>query len=781
MTVRRPLRIALGWLSLAIASSSNAQQIGPSDQLQERRGRFEFELSKPALTSAGIFDAKGRLVCSLWSLKTLEAGKHSGQWFYRDQFDRPVPGTGYELRVIANRGSYENVAIIGNTGNDRPTHTPGYMQSVAVDAEGSIYTANYWDEAGADFKKWDWQGKSVYDADFQIRNGDPNGGPYAIAVDDTFLYCSVGGWDRPPYNSRQQIQRFRLRDGKPEPFTEAAENQGHIQLHEWPEKRLPRGVQAKDAELMKMPLRALAVGGERLYVCDALEGKIRIFHKGTGKPLGEFRVPLPTAIAVGPDGRVWVGHEHRKVTAFDADGGKGSLMIEDLSDVGSLAIGPEGRLYVADTGDARVKIYETDDGGARIVDFFGQKAKPGDSEADHFHSLLGVAVDSKGNLATIQKLPMGGACLAHWSPDFKLQWEHRGLEFVSLGTYSRESPDDFISLTYHRYHLNRSASPPRAEYRGCLLSEDSKYKADVHGVPRLVKLGDATFYYTAQGDGMQVFRLEGKAFRPAAMVGGRAPSPEGKVDLKGPLGQWAWSDRNRDGKVQAGEVVWFRKPGQGKYSVFGINVDERGNLILCDQETRSIKELPMLGLDEHGNPRYDWRSERVIVPRDSSMARLTPLMAVRADDGRLYAFCRSETWPQPKDGEGAWMAGWVVSSYSRVGELLWATPLPQMCVGLDYVPGGGVLLGWYEKAHVYHYNADGLLIGTAVPGAVAGGTTGYLDNTAALAANRDPRDHLIDVFTSDNYLYRILWYRLDDRKIETIRGAIVDAGPSANR
>jgi hypothetical protein len=118
------------------------------------------------------------------------------------------------------------------------------------------------------------------------------------------------------------------------------------------------------------------------------------------------------------------------------------------------------------------------------------------------------------------------------------------------------------------------------------------------------------------------------------------------------------------------------------------------------------------------------------------------------------------------------MGGWALGAYDPAGAMRWATPLPQVCVGMDAVPGGGVVLGWYEKGHVFHYNADGLHVGTASPGPAAGGATGWLDNTAALAANRDPRDRLIDVFTSDNYLYRILWYRIDDRPLETIRGKL---------
>ena len=93
------------------------------------------------------------------------------------------------------------------------------MASVATDAKGAIYTANGWDEAGADFKKWDADGNAIYDGRYQMRNGNPNGTPYSIAVDDTTIYCGMEGWASKPWNHKQQVQRFALSDGKLQSFT----------------------------------------------------------------------------------------------------------------------------------------------------------------------------------------------------------------------------------------------------------------------------------------------------------------------------------------------------------------------------------------------------------------------------------------------------------------------------------------------------------------------------------------------------------------------------------
>jgi hypothetical protein len=101
-------------------------------------------------------------------------------------------------------------------------------------------------------------------------------------------------------------------------------------------------------------------------------------------------------------------------------------------------------------------------------------------------------------------------------------------------------------------------------------------------------------------------------------------------------------------------------------------------------------------------------------------------------------------------------------------------------VGLAPIPGGngGVLVGgdpW--RGGVRHYTKDGLLIG-GFQSDVRFGTqpldwpSGLLDSQLAVNCNRDPRDGLLDVWTEDNFNQRLIWYRVDDRDIETIEGKI---------
>jgi hypothetical protein len=433
-----------------------------------------------------------------------------------------------------------------------------------------------------------------------------------------------------------------------------------------------------------------------------------------------------------------------------------------------LAFGPKGELYVADRKAGQVKVYSVAGGRLTLARTLGQLARPGDYAADHFYELRGVAVDPQGNAVTIQTVPTGGSRLAKWSPEGKLLWEHLGLEFVSLGNYSSDDPDEFISVQFHRYRLtDRRAG--RWEYRGNLFAGDRRYLADVHGIPRLLRLGGHNFFCSARGDGMQVYRRQGNALVPAAMFGGKDTDPFGNRERVVKLGLWSWHDDDGDGKVGKDEITFFQRPEQ--WVVFGMNVDRQGNVLYCDHIKRDVWELPIVKFDRHGSPVYDWAKARQVVPRDASPLKFLPLMAVRADDGTLYAFGRSELWKEPPN-RGAWMGGWALCRYDKNGERLWATKLPEVCVGMDVIPGGGVILGYYLKAILYHYTADGMLIGSMSPGEAAGKVAGWLDNTASVAVNRDPRDGLVDVFTEEDYLQRILWYRLDDRDIVTIKGKL---------
>lgn len=747
--------------SAFVGPVSRSSPSGDTASLDPATGLVHYSLVQPATVSAGVFDSGGRLVRTLFSMQAASAGDHGVRWDGTNDLGQPAPAGEYAVRLVVNRNTYTNVGAIGGSAPSPSTanHVPTNMQSVAVDNTGAIYTADSWDEPGADFKKWAPDGSSVYDAQFQIRNGNPNGAPYRVATDDTYMYFAVGAW-----SGQQQIQRFRLSDGSPAPFTGAGLSAGHIQVYSTVANLVTPSTPAADAPLMTSPLTSLVVSGNVLYAADAAGGRVLRYDKSTGALLGQFSVSLPEALAVDSAGRVWVGHQHGTISVFSATGSPLGDAVTGLSDVVALAFGPNGQLYAADSGAGQVKVFQVNGTTAHLAWTLGQPAHPGDRDASHFYNLRGVAVDPSGNIATIQTEPVGGARLARWSPTGTLIWEQFGNEFVSLGNYGQDHPDQFYSMTFHHYDLTDPASGS-STYLGNTAPSGPAYTSGPHGVPRVLSIGGTDFFFNPTGDGMQVYRIDGPAFHLAALVGGNDPAPDGTLRTE-PTGEWTWSDLHGTGQPATSELRWFAQPGQGTYRTLGMDVDRQGNLWFADQASGGLWEIPLGGLDGRGNPLYDWSKARQVVARDSSPLGFQPQMVQRADDGSIYASGWSTAWPS--GGTELWMGGTTLVKYDASGARLWAVQLPEVCTGMDTIPGGGVMVGGGKSTTIYQYTADGLRIGSMSPGAALAGISGWLDNQASVAVSRDPRDGLLDVFTEDDYGLHIGWYRVDDRNSATL-------------
>jgi len=113
-------------------------------------------------------------------------------------------------------------------------------------------------------------------------------------------------------------------------------------------------------------------GNGAIFVADTGNNRIQVFAED-GTYLRSWPCPSPRAIAYADDGRVYVADDaNKKIRSFEADGtavaawGAAGTLIGQFGDLQGLAIGQNGRVYVADSG---VKSSTYSDDGSRTQVF----------------------------------------------------------------------------------------------------------------------------------------------------------------------------------------------------------------------------------------------------------------------------------------------------------------------------------------------------------------------------------------------------------------------------
>lgn len=133
-----------------------------------------------------------------------------------------------------------------------------------------------------------------------------------------------------------------------------------------------------------------AIAGERLYVADVRHHQVHVLDKRSGKPLFQFgkagsrpgELFQPTNLAVGPEGDIYVVETGNfRVQRFTAEG----QPVRTYGEVGNvpgtfarpkgIAFDRAGRMYVGDAAFQNVQIFDKE---GRLLLYFGQPGEAGE-------------------------------------------------------------------------------------------------------------------------------------------------------------------------------------------------------------------------------------------------------------------------------------------------------------------------------------------------------------------------------------------------------------------
>ena len=826
-------RFAVFFLSVAgFATSLDAQ----SD--------FAFQLKEGGLTSAGIFDSNQKIVRTLWALETFKADGLSGSWDGLDDFGTPVPPGSYKWKVIRNGAQYNNIGVIGNTGVPPVTsgHVPFFIEGVAVDAQGSVYTVHDWDEPHFDVIRW-----SAVDGKSEMNTGHPvsEAALKAIAVEADGSFAYVTGYgdsltDRA--KSKFSIWRISMARGLGENqrvvnFTQQGRsinvyngNTGGYPSAGYPTPKYPPNATEADKEVMRVPLISIALHGNSLYVTDAIGGRILKYDKTSGNYQSAISgIPVACGVAIAPNGNIWVGHEHTKVSVYSASGVRLATPITDLTEVRAPSI--QGNTLAVADRVGKIRKY-TISSGTQVTQtaIYGLPQRPGDRKPERLSSINGMALDALGNIIVSDRLG-DGSRLQKINSQLSPVWQQMCLEFSSSAAYGQTNPAVLISSYRKAYQIDRATgkwtllgtakTDAPAKYFG-------NYESTHLGPPRVVRFGGNDFFYYPAGESLAIYRIEspadaerGPTLKLASVLGSSQPSPDGVHREEGwrPENRflWEWNDTQGDGEIQytprttpgqAGEVTLLGLPGiphaDWQWVWRAFEVDDAGWLWMASAnrdhipdvsypfEREALYAIPPRGLNSLGNPIYSWWDAVKVMDAETGWNALgLPSeegfewrMTGRSDDGMVYALAWSSKAGLPQDN-AAWMGGNVLFGFQQsnlltpapLGAPKWRIALPKKSVGMVPIPGGpgGVLVGIDpSRGTVGHYTKEGLLVGsmkTSPPfsdPAKEPWVVGRLDAYLAVNCSRDPRDGLIDVFVEDNLNQRIVWYRIADTNIQTV-------------
>ncbi|HLX62578.1 MAG TPA: hypothetical protein VKX17_14975 [Planctomycetota bacterium] len=594
------------------------------------------------------------------------------------------------------------VSWIGNTWKGNPDWVPQDIDDLFVAPSGDIFTNVPWEEGGGNVTHFaadgSWKGVAKHTHGWGFEGGS------AVCANATYVFIAsrgeneggglvdAGTWPPKGLSWLGVSRRQRADIHKAAPFPGGKGGKGDTL-----QKAFLVVAEVKNGGPAEA-LRGLVANEKELFVSLRGQGCVQVYDCEKMQLLRTLPLPRADRIALAQDGRVW---------ALQAPEGAGAWQIVGLDPTSGaeiarfhcddgwlpadLAIAPDGRLYVTDTGaDQQIKVL--DDLAAakpRLAESIGAKGGifagpvPGATGPLRFNQPRGVGLDAAGNLyvANDGTTAGGGTVLECYGPARELRWQRHGLHFVDLPDIDPSGRTVYTKEEIYALDLSKPAGE-QWNYRAYTCDSrrfpDDPRAHGGHTNAWFRELSGQPFLFTSgmSSPFLAVYRFDrksaGEIAIPCAYFSrtgkGKSPWPAAAPEKGG----WRWQDLNGDGAMQAGEFAANDRDGNNVQGMFPITPDASGRLWWGFSD--EIRAYAFTGLTHAGLPQWDW-SKPFIFPRPAEFDQLrrvgydpaSDLMVLGGDKG--------------KDKHQHWKPmGPVVSAYDNVlrgkPALRWTKTLP---------------------------------------------------------------------------------------------------------
>lgn len=334
---------------------------------------LSFELPRAATTSAGVYDAQGRLVRTLWRGDTLPQGRHQRSWDGLDDLGRPAREERHEVRLVHHQIRYVWEGVIGNTSLgtiDQRHRAYQPPQSLVVEGDRAYYAVGYNEQQPG------IHGFALAAPQLDTRplaGKDTFASISMLASDGHRLYwANTGGLSRTTF-----VGVYDLSPLRPAAFTQGQPVCLFYRYNKPPCEPDQSYQSVVDVETLDgHGPSGLAVQrkGRVLAVAHPSHGTVRLFDKMSGARIGQIAVPLNAKalnqLAFTPTGDLWVisGREVRRYTQVDRSPQLVAAITSLVKPIALSSTPDSEHVWVADGGESQqVRQFDRDGRGGLVL------------------------------------------------------------------------------------------------------------------------------------------------------------------------------------------------------------------------------------------------------------------------------------------------------------------------------------------------------------------------------------------------------------------------------